>query len=279
MRRWAGILGLLLLVTGCSSKFAYNNLDWISYWYIDDYIDLSRLQKQQVDKKLNLWLSWHRKEELARYKQQLETLKSLRYQGPLTAGQWLEQFEQGREHWYRFRDRVIPDLVSLAHLISDEQVDSIFAELDKQNNKSIKRRQDKSANEKLEERIEDTRENIEEFVGHLNAKQLDMIQQAAPQFNSAFKAWIAYRQAFQQACKEMLLQREKMADFDQQFLHLLGHPEEFQDQSFISLVEQNRMLYARLVADIDQTLTPAQVAKLNRELDDLIEDLDDLIQH
>ena len=38
---------LLVSVTGCSSKFAYNNLDWLVYWYVDDYIEFSDQQEEQ----------------------------------------------------------------------------------------------------------------------------------------------------------------------------------------------------------------------------------------
>ncbi|KAF7764929.1 hypothetical protein PCIT_b1034 [Pseudoalteromonas citrea] len=32
------ILLALLTVAGCSTKFAYRNAGWLTYWYLDDYI-------------------------------------------------------------------------------------------------------------------------------------------------------------------------------------------------------------------------------------------------
>lgn len=58
---------VFLLLSGCSSQFAYNNLDWLAYWYIDDYIDFTAEQEVIVDQKLITWLDWHKQQELPRY--------------------------------------------------------------------------------------------------------------------------------------------------------------------------------------------------------------------
>ena len=45
----AVVFTLSILLTGCSSKFAYNNIDWLMYWYIDDYVELDKSQKSLLD--------------------------------------------------------------------------------------------------------------------------------------------------------------------------------------------------------------------------------------
>ncbi|WP_438865035.1 DUF6279 family lipoprotein [Neptunicella sp.] len=271
------IIGLMLLLGGCSSKFAYNNLDWLAYWYIDDYIDLDRGQKRLLDNKLTTWLEWHRGEELVKYRQQLTTLLAQHQQGPLSTQQWLEHFEQGRQHWYRLRDKLVPDLVELAPMLTDQQVNHMFEQLEQENSEQEQDRLEKTAQQLQAQRFDDISENITEFVGRLSEQQKHIIKQALPEFESAFDDWIAYRRAWQQAARDMLNKRNESPDFNTSFLHLMSHPEEFQAQRFITLVEHNRMVYARLVADIDQTLTAKQRAKMAGELTDLIEDLDDLI--
>ena len=58
---------LTLLLGGCSTSFTYNHLDWLIPWYVDDYVDLSRDQKQFLKGELAPILEWHREEELVRY--------------------------------------------------------------------------------------------------------------------------------------------------------------------------------------------------------------------
>ncbi|WP_416305098.1 DUF6279 family lipoprotein [Neptunicella sp. SCSIO 80796] len=271
------IIGLLLLLSGCSSKFAYNNLDWLVYWYVDDYIELTRSQKKTVDAKLQGWLQWHRKDELQRYQQQLITIREQHRDGALDFDQWLGHFEQGRQHWYRFRDKLAPDLVELAPMLTDQQINEMFDELEKENAEQQEQRANKTQQELAEQRFEEIVENFEEFVGNLSTAQEQVIKQALPEFQSAFESWLAYRRAWQSAAREMLINQRNTAGFSTSFLHLITNPQEFQAQQFITLVEQNRMVYARLVADIDQSLSAKQRSKMDHELTDLIDDLGDLI--
>ena len=47
IKRTVACLLLTLLLGGCSTTFTYNQLDWLIPWYVDDYVDLSRDQKQE----------------------------------------------------------------------------------------------------------------------------------------------------------------------------------------------------------------------------------------
>lgn len=63
-------------MTGCSTKFAYNNFDWLVLWYFDDYIDFSNSQKAHFDQRLDDWIQWHRKEELAVFRTHLQPIRA-----------------------------------------------------------------------------------------------------------------------------------------------------------------------------------------------------------
>jgi len=42
------ILVFVVFLSACSSKLAYNNLDWWVYWYLDDYIELKEDRKKSL---------------------------------------------------------------------------------------------------------------------------------------------------------------------------------------------------------------------------------------
>ena len=48
----------IVLLSGCSTKFAYNNIDWLVNWYIDDYVVLDTQQEKQFDAILDKWTAW-----------------------------------------------------------------------------------------------------------------------------------------------------------------------------------------------------------------------------
>ncbi|MFK8042540.1 DUF6279 family lipoprotein, partial [Congregibacter sp.] len=73
--RWQLLGALLLLLTACSgTTFVYNRLDIILPWYLDRYVDLDRSQSQVFDAQLEGLLEWHRREELPRYVEFLNTI-------------------------------------------------------------------------------------------------------------------------------------------------------------------------------------------------------------
>ena len=43
------VVVFIIFLTSCSSKLAYNNLDWWVYWYMDDYIELKDEQEEKFD--------------------------------------------------------------------------------------------------------------------------------------------------------------------------------------------------------------------------------------
>ncbi|WP_160178010.1 DUF6279 family lipoprotein [Paraglaciecola mesophila] len=267
---------LNFLLTGCSSKFAYNNIDWLMYWYIDDYVELDNSQKSLLDGHVEKWMHWHRQDELSEYKSQLTTLYKQISSGPVSQAQWLAHFALGKEHWVRFRDHVSPELASLAPHLTDKQVIDLFAELNELNEERIEKRKERTLEERLEKNIEDTQDNAKEFIGKLSPAQKTIIVTYADEFKSSFDLWMAYRQRIQKNAFEMLLNERHELDFPQRFLDLLSHPERYQDDELVTISQHNNQVYAAMLAELGQSLSAKQKKKALNELQNLIDDITDL---
>ena len=70
-------LSILLGIAGCSPSFTYNNLGWLSGFWIDDYVDLNSEQADKFKHIVQTSRDWHRETQLPLYKRDLEHLKSL----------------------------------------------------------------------------------------------------------------------------------------------------------------------------------------------------------
>lgn len=271
------LLFLPFLLVGCSSTYVYNNLDWLLYWYLDDYVELDKGQKRIFDDKLDGWLRWHREEELREYKAQLLDLKQRVNSGPLNAQEWQEEFAKARSHWERLRNRVGPELVSFAPRLTDKQVAQLFEELESQNLEYEEERAETTEQERREERLEDIEDQLKGYVGKLNKEQLQLIEKYEDRFKTNFENWIAYRRAIQQAAKSLMESRNDNPQFIQQLTYLMEHPEEFQSDAYKLTSTHNRTTSGQMIAELNLTITPKQMRKLNKKVDNLLEDLDDLI--
>ena len=88
------VLLFSFLLSACSSSFVYDNIDWLLYWYVGDYVDLSTSQKAKLDERIASWQDWHRSTELKQYQKQLQNLKVQLSTGPLNQQQWLNEFDE-----------------------------------------------------------------------------------------------------------------------------------------------------------------------------------------
>lgn len=277
MRKIAIILATLMVLSGCSSKFAYNNLDWLIYWYVDDYIELTDQQEQVFDGKLQQWIRWHRTEELTQYVQHLNTVKQQALGEPLSPEQIASQFDSARNHWERLRDRLSPELASMATSLSDDQVVYLFAALEKENQENEEEREELSDEERQERRIEDITEQVEEMIGRVTDDQEQIIESYSPKFQSTYDYWLSYRREIQQKARELFATRDSNPAFVEQLTDLMLNPQAFRTERHQQIIEQNRLLYATMIAEIHSTLTDKQKRKLSKEISAIIDDLEDLM--
>lgn len=267
-----------LVLSGCTSKFAYNNIDWMLYWYVDDYIDLNKQQKNLLDVRIEEWHKWHRTTELAQYKQQLLDLKSQLEAGPLSAEQWIEQLEQGSKHWERFRDHISPELTALAVNLTDEQIIELFETLEKDNLKEIEERNEDTEAERWEDSRKRSQKQFKNMIGRLTNEQKEIINTEIDNIQSTFDFWIEYRRASQAQAKSILLQRNELEDFAQQLQAVMANPDQFRSDAHIAANQHNRQVFAGLLAKINATLTKKQKRRMFNEIDDLVDDITDLIE-
>lgn len=272
------LLTVISVLSACSSKFAYNNMDWLLYWYLDDYVELEGAQKEAFDGKLDDWLKWHRTEELAKYKAQLIDLQQAVNAGSISAEEWLEVFDRGREHWIRLREYLAPQLMPFASALTDEQVESLFAKLESQDVKRQEKRAKKTAEKREEDALEETLEQLKDRVGRLQDTQKQLVASYHKQFETNFDNWMQYRRDIRAAARELFEQRHTAPDFQQQLLYLLNHPEDYQSDELKRVSTSNRLLNAQMLEALSASLTSKQKRKFSKEMQELIDDLTDLIE-
>jgi len=276
------LIAIIIFLSGCSTKFTYNNLDWLIHWYIDDYVSLSDNQEALFDEYFADWQSWHRSEELGKYIEHLKSLKADLDSEELSAAQIEGHLLDSRQHWERLRDRVSPELADMAAKLTDEQVSSLFEELREENDdirESLEEFKELSPEEQAEERLDDMEEGVSEFIGRLNASQKAIVKGYASQFTSTRALWLTYRQDFQLAAREMIDNRAANPTFKQDFVALMTHPDKFRSEAFMKLRNDNTRIYAKMAEELFYTLDKKQKRKLISKIDDMIEDFEYLMSN
>ena len=274
------VVVFIIFLTSCSSKLAYNNLDWWVYWYMDDYIELKDEQEEKFDAHLQNWLSWHKKSELTRYKAQLEDIRKQIQNDTLNSSIVYNNLELARSHWERVRDEVSPELAAIAKTLDDEQVVTLFAALEKDNKEEEEERQEaleKSEAERLKDRIERIQETISERIGDLSKEQKQIVSTYAQQFISTGDAWITYRRNIQNAARKLFVSRKQNERFEQELVVLMQNPDNYKSDVYKQSSAHNMTVMATLLAEIFSTLSEKQRQTLIENVDELIETVDNFM--
>ncbi|WP_105167812.1 DUF6279 family lipoprotein [Pseudoalteromonas sp. T1lg23B] len=263
----------LVILAGCSTKFVYRNADWLTYWYLDDYISLDSEQEDRFDERLLDWLQWHKTQELAKYVAHLNEIKADIQTGKISEQRIEEHQQKMLSHWHRVRSKLTPDLAQMAHMLTKEQVDELFTELTQSEEKDAKRREKQTAEQRKKRWVEGNKDNLKQWLGKLTDEQQQLIDELYGKKLSTAELWHQYRTAYHQQLKTLFDQPDRGENFTTSLLALLNDPEQFRSDELNNNNAHNQALDREFLVKIYHSLTDKQRAHLQRELDELAEDL------
>jgi len=270
------LLAFVLLLGGCSAKFAYNNVDWLIHWYIDDYVELNNAQEDMFDDMLGNWMLWHRQQELPQYKRQLSDIVTDIKNNNITEQSITQHRERAREHWVRARSHVAPDLVALGATLSQEQVIYLFANLEKRNvedEEELKENQALSSNQRVEKWIERNQKGMRRWLGKLSDEQEAFIATFYQRFESTRPFWLAYKREYQQQLRQVFALAERDETFEQKMHELIVNPGQFRSLEFKTAMKANTAAGSEYLIGLMSLTSTKQIERLLDEIDDLQDDL------
>ncbi|WP_025674585.1 DUF6279 family lipoprotein [Salinivibrio socompensis] len=208
------LAGCLLVLVGCSTELAYNTLPFWIHYYIDDIVDLTATQSQQVKADLDTVQQWHRAEELPRLADRLT----------LIAAQSSERqtWDQLRDHQAAFKARMqailhelVPTTTRLLQSLDDRQAERLTQFLKDEIAEAQARRDKRSSQEWLSEQQEELEERTERWVGHTKDSQAPFYAEMAEYQQRAMPTFIAVREQLQARLFNLIEVRQR-DDLDEQ---------------------------------------------------------------
>jgi hypothetical protein len=272
------IISLAVLVASCGPRWAYNNLDWIIPWYIEDYVPLDAQQNDELSARLAYQLDWHCRTQMNRYADFLRQLRDDQSipGRPIPAERWAVYFEQLRQYWIDLVYQVGPDAMAILVTASDAQIDTLFANIEKTNLELEDEYVDPPLRARRQNRKKRMHKRIDDWTGPLTRTQQDLVAQWADGLAETAEEWMAHRRRFQMALRRRLAQRRPGKDFERQLLDLFAAPEKLRTASFQEKIDTNMRLTFILLENLSRSLTPMQrrhfvgrLGKLANELEQL----------
>ena len=271
--RTVSLVICLLWLQACSNTFIYNQLDWLIPWYVDDYVDLTRVQRTDLKVGLKSTLRWHRAEELASYVLIFDRIEQ-DLQQPVTAATVQSWANLALAAWERVEARMLPLAFELGADLSEEQMQGFIEKLWEQQEEFEEEYLERDDLEYVEDGYETLEENIREFLGRLSPEQKQLLQLAAESLRRFDYAWLEERRAWLEELQGYL-QREP--GWQQAILDAIEVREQARDTRYSEEYLYNQGVINGAIAGALNLRSDKQSARLQRALDRFREDLNTLI--
>jgi len=268
------LLLLLAALSGCSSTFLYNRLDWLIAWYVEGYVDLTRGQNRQFKTLLQPLLDWHREDELENYRQLVDRIEAdlSRPLAAATVRGWTEEATLALE---RLEARALPLVFEFGDSLSDAQMREFVDNLWKRQEKLEEKYGERDDERYARDGFENFEDNLREFLGRLTDEQTRRLREAGTSLQRFDDLWLAERRLWIEFLEDVLLRREE--GWREVLREAIARRWENRSPAYRAAYAHNREAINAAVADVFNARTDRQSAHLRREIAGIRRDLTKLI--
>jgi len=276
IRIFIPLLASLLLLSSCTMKSMYKQLDWIVPQYIEKYIPLTEIQEQQLQINLAKTLYWHRENQLPHY---VNWLKSFRLD--INRGLNQERISRHSLQLQTFFKSILKqfshDFSVLLLSTSRQQKNNLFETLEKNNNEYREKYilpDEAIIREQLNEQITD---QFEFWLDELNSQQEQLITLYSNKLRLIGELRLKNQRIWQNKLKNILNTKNSLANLNPAITNLLTNAEELREKQYQEILDFNQSVMTMLVVDISKTLDKEQKRYLLNKLEHYIDVFNELL--
>ena len=275
-----------VILTGCSAvRLGYNKLPEIASWWLDSYIDFSDTQGPQAKAALQKLQTWHRKEELPAIAELLLQAQTLAPQN-ITPEQACKVWEGAQvriESFIQESSRLAAPVVSQ---LSAKQLKHLEKEWASRNEDWKKQWLQGTPDSRIKKRVDLAAERFNSFYGDLNLEQRQVLKQQFLQSTwtpeASYQLRLKRQQeqliALQAMSSEITKPAMPIAQVEKSLQSLILQSVRPKDAGDLSKQLQLEQQACQNLAQLHNTMSPAQRLKAQRKLKDYETDVRELMK-
>jgi len=272
---WAVALVIILMTSCGAAKIAYNSLDIIIPWFLDDYITFDETQEHKIASMLSQQLEWHRTTQLPGYINLLDEIQE-DIKSDVSKEQVIGYYNTTQKMWLVMVIKLTPDIANVLTTLEDDQVKEMFQSLEYENEKLESEFVDLSIEEMHEGRIERMNERFERWLDELTSQQQKAIVAWSYELKPINEFWLDNRAKWYNEFKTSLSLRDNYRPFYNKLHHLFVYYEDLRTEAYISALKYNQEKTIDLIIDVEHQITDEQRKYLTDEIEDIKQDLIEL---
>jgi hypothetical protein len=279
-------VSMSVILTGCSAvRLGYNNLPDIASWWLDSYIDFTDTQGPQAKVALQKLQTWHRKEELPAIAELLVQAQTLAPQNitPEQACKIWEAAQVRIESFVQESSRLAAPVVSQ---LSAKQLKHLEKEWATRNEDWKKQWVQGTPDSRIKKRVDLAAERFNSFYGDLNLEQRQVLKQQFLQ--STWSPEASYQRRLKRQQEQLIALQAMSSEITKPAMPLPQVEKALQslilqsvrpkDAGDLSKQLQLEQQACQNLAQLHNTMTPAQRLKAQRKLKDYETDVRELMK-
>jgi hypothetical protein len=275
-------LALAALLAACSASnlvfsniaLAYSNATPMLTWAVDDFIDLSDVQKDWVRGRITRVMAWHRSRELPEYRRFLTGIEAS-LAGGLTVDEVRAAHVEMRGHYHRLVAQVLPDAADLLLQLDAEQVEGLerkFAE----DNRTFAKEGGRNSEERRKRSTRRTIEHLEAWTGPLDDAQRDLVASRLATMPDLFAERMADRRARQARTLALIRSKPDRDTMIAELRRLLIDTDTWRNADYLRKLQARDERNFEMIATLSTTLSTEQRAHLHKRLSGFVSDINTL---
>ena len=269
---------IAVVLVSCGPRLVYPHLDWLIPWYLSDYISLDSDQKSMLGDRLSKLLDWHCRTQLPAYATTLRELRQdlARHSGQLNPAMLQAYSARLTALWKELLQQIGPDITAILATATDAQIDELFVNLEKQNQKFKEEYVDLPPDELVQNRAERMVKRAKYLISKLNAEQKQAVSDWSSQLTPIAEDWLQNRRVVQAEARRLIASRHTDPGFKAAMQEFIINPERMRSADYQRKIDINTTVTINFLVKLDRLLTTEQRSYLLDRLDSLAADFDAL---
>ena len=265
----------VLLLVGCSTTtLIYNRIDFLVPWYLGNYVELTKSQKQYLDELLIPFFSWHRYEELPKYLEIINSTKNI-LEGEVKPEGIATIASNVEKSWFRLEREVLVWMAPLASDLTDKQIQSFLQVMQKKATEYENKNLGRSDNDYRQDIYEKIRDNLQQFMGELSQQQLTVVKTYSEDMHRDDGMWLQNRKALLVSLSSIL---ERDSGWKER-LSRINQRDDPVSRSYRETNVHNLDVIYHLIAEVLNTRSEKQDKRIRRQLSKYRTDIETLMNN
>ncbi|MCR6652612.1 MAG: DUF6279 family lipoprotein [Cellvibrionaceae bacterium] len=264
------ILILLLTLAACTTKVAYNFLDWAIEWKVQRMVKLHGEQKILTQKAIKDFHHWHRTTQLPLYADYLRLLQIRLNDTPITGEEIHAETDKVQVLVDQSVEKVLPDATEVLSTLSDAQVKELLKSVAEERKEYKEEYVDPS--EKKRQRIYYKKfiKHAQDWLGTLSKAQKEQVKTWSEQLEPFETLNLEQQKIWEQDLEKILAQRQDKTALLKDLQNLMFHRTDNWQPELEKILDRNQALSYELIANLLNGMSEGQRKHMNKKIEDYV---------